>query len=349
MLIPGGRLVRLCSTCLCLGPLLVSSGCATKTISSEYYKSRQTADLEVPPALIAPKEDRGMAIPEVSGSGTATLSTFAGDCKAKPTLDVLPAQDDIKILRDGTHAWLLAKGSPSLLWPWVREFWLTKGFDIELESPRQGIMETGWLEYADIAEGPKKKDHYRARLEYGVQSGVTEIHLAQEGLIQSKDKQGGWIPRDIDRELEIEMLKRLAIYLGANKSQIDQAQAERQKQQGEVVRDTDGQVLLLLEGDRTTAWPRLKHALDRLMSQHELVPGSTDRYRIIKNKATKQTSSATGWIDSLVPTFKSSSTSYIMQLTSQENNVLVRLLDDAGHPRNDEAAFSILSEIANAL
>lgn len=349
MLIPGGRLARLCGACLCFGTLLISAGCATKTISSEYYKSRQTADLEVPPALIAPKEDRGMAIPDVSGGGTATLSTFAGDCKAKPVLDVLPAQDDIKIMRDGTHAWLLAKGSPSLLWPWVREFWLTKGFDIELESPRQGIMETGWLEYADIADGPKKKDHYRARLEYGVQSGITEIHLAQEGLIQSKGKQGDWTPRAIDRELEIEMLKRLAIYLGANKSQIDQAQGEKQRQQGEVVRDTDGQVQLLLEGDRTVAWPRLKHALDRLMSQAELVPGSTDRYRVTKNNATQKTSSTTGWIDALIPTIKSTPTSYIMQLNGKEHNVLVMLLTDAGHPRNDEAAYAILSEIANAL
>lgn len=249
------------------------------------YKSAQKAPtLEVPPDLVAPTADNRYAIPDTQGDGTATLSTYSEERKATPAASttLLPKEDKVRIERAGSERWLVVQATPQQVWPVLKDFWQENGFIINMESPATGIMETDWAEnrakipqdvirrtLGKVIDGlysTAERDKFRTRIETGKDG--TEIYISHRGMkevytTEGKD-QTKWEPRQPDPELEAEMLRRLMLRFGVEKSRAAALLTQQQQpEQARIVQDAGAPVLEMDEGfDR--AWRRVGLALDRV-------------------------------------------------------------------------------------
>jgi outer membrane protein assembly factor BamC len=264
---------------------LAASGCGMVESKKIDYKSAgKLPTLEVPPDLTAPTGDNRYAIPDTEGSGTATLSTYSKERKETPAASttLLPAQDKVRIERAGSQRWLVVQATPQEVWPVIKDFWQEAGFIVNLESPETGVLETDWAEnranipqdairrtLGKVLDGlysTPERDKFRTRIEAGKDG--TEIYISHRGMMEvyateGKDKTV-WQPRPADPELEAEMLRRLMVRFGVEKSRAETLLAKQQTpEQARIVREAGAPVLEMDENfDR--AWRRVGLALDRV-------------------------------------------------------------------------------------
>lgn len=261
------------------------------------YKSSKTAPpLEVPPDLSSATLNDKMVVPSLA-HGSATYSAYAsGSQVASAGVNgVLPKLNGVHVERAGSERWLVVDLPPGVVWPKVRDFWLSQGFLIEMEDPSIGIMETDWAEKrAKFDGGPVSnffnklssqlygsttRDRYRTRLERGTKSGSTEVYVSHRGaeyvstgnVSRSLDATGNeevyvWQPRPSDPELEAEMLNRLIITFGIKKEAATTlvAEAAEKPPRANIVRDGEGSNVLDLQDSFSRAWRRTGLALDRV-------------------------------------------------------------------------------------
>jgi len=261
------------------------SGCGIVESKKIDYKSAgKLPTLEVPPDLVAPTADNRYAIPDSQGSGTATLSAYSQERKATPSSaqTLLPTEEKAHIERAGSQRWLVVHATPQQVWPVIKDFWQENGFIINMESPETGIIETDWAENRakipqdvirrtigkvfDSLYSTAERDKFRTRIETG--KNGTEIYISHRGMkevyaTEAQDKTV-WEPRQPDPELEAEMLRRLMLRLGVEKSRVDAQLAKQQApEMARIVKEASAPVLEMDEGfDR--AWRRVGLALDRV-------------------------------------------------------------------------------------
>jgi outer membrane protein assembly factor BamC len=262
------------------------SGCGIVESKKIDYKSAgKLPTLEVPPDLVAPTADSRYAIPDSQGSGSATLSAYSQERKATPSSaqTLLPTEEKAHIGRAGNERWLVVKATPQQVWPVLKDFWQENGFIINKESPETGIMETDWAEnrakipqdvirrtLGKVLDGlysTAERDKFRTRIETGTDGG-TEIYISHRGMkevyaTEGKDKTV-WEPRAPDPGLEAEMLRRLMLRFGVEKSRADAMLARQQTpEMARIIQQAGAPVLEMDEGfDR--AWRRVGLALDRV-------------------------------------------------------------------------------------
>jgi len=261
------------------------SGCGIVESKKIDYKSAgKLPTLEVPPDLVAPTADNRYAIPDSQGSGTATLSAYSQERKATPSSaqTLLPTEEKAHIERAGSQRWLVVQATPQQVWPVIKDFWQENGFIINMESPETGIIETDWAENRakipqdvirrtigkvfDSLYSTAERDKFRTRIETG--KNGTEIYISHRGMkevyaTEAQDKTV-WEPRQPDPELEAEMLRRLMLRFGVEKSRVDAQLAKQQApEMARIVKEASAPVLEMDEGfDR--AWRRVGLALDRV-------------------------------------------------------------------------------------
>ena len=261
------------------------SGCGIVESKKIDYKSAgKLPTLEVPPDLVAPTADNRYAIPDSQGSGAATLSAYSQERKATPSSaqTLLPTEEKAHIERAGSQRWLVVQATPQQVWPVIKDFWQENGFIINMESPETGIIETDWAENRakipqdvirrtigkvfDSLYSTAERDKFRTRIETG--KNGTEIYISHRGMkevyaTEAQDKTV-WEPRQPDPELEAEMLRRLMLRFGVEKSRVDAQLAKQQApEMARIVKEASAPVLEMDEGfDR--AWRRVGLALDRV-------------------------------------------------------------------------------------
>ena len=249
------------------------------------YKSAQNAPtLEVPPDLVAPTADNRYAIPDTQGDGTATLSTYSQERKATPAASttLLPAEDKVRIERAGSERWLVVQATPQQVWPVLKDFWQENGFIINMESPATGIMETDWAEnrakipqdiirrtLGKVIDGlysTAERDKFRTRIETGKDG--TEIYISHRGMKEVYTTEGQdqtkWEPRQPDPGLEAEMLRRLMLRFGVEKSRADAVLAQQQTPERARIVQAGGAPVLEVDDGFDRAWRRVGLALDRV-------------------------------------------------------------------------------------
>lgn len=235
--------------------LIMLSGCSNYSASHEYYKARPEAKLEIPPGLDRPIEKQDMALPE-SSTRSATYSNYSGDCKQDPAVLHMVSLQHLEIKREGNFVWLHANANPDQLWGPSREFLEQKGFSLSMDDDDLGLLETAWFEYQE--DGQTLRDKYRLRFEFGKAPGSSEIYLSlrSEALLENQ-----WQAREVDPELEIEMLKRLARHLGSEEvafSEIQTADTEVSLHQ----RGKEGGLSLVINHDFAETWRRVIKAIE---------------------------------------------------------------------------------------
>lgn len=268
------------------GVVLALGACASKEKSDadkkiDYGKAVTGKGLEVPPDLTAITPNERMVVP---GGSAARGGTVGGTSSA-----VMPLVENARIERSGNQRWLVVKGTPELLWPRVRDFFLQNGMVLVIENSQTGIMETDWVEnYANVGSSYQRllakylgtilssgtQDKWRARMERGQEPGTTEIYLTFRGMKQvpktgtTGETQGFiWQPRSPEPELEAEMLRLMLVHLGVEPGKAGQIAAGAGAggaDRAALTRNAEGlPVLNVNEGfDRT--WQRLGASLDRI-------------------------------------------------------------------------------------
>jgi len=147
---------------------------------------------------------------------------------------------DMRIERSGQQRWLVVPTAPEQLWPQLRAFWESRGFQIAMEDAKAGVIETGWAENRgklpdDVVRNllgrlagnlfdTGERDQFRTRLERSELSGkpVTEVFISHRGIEEAvvsptgarDDNSTRWRLRPSDPQLEAEMLSRLMVSLG---------------------------------------------------------------------------------------------------------------------------------------
>ncbi|MBL3527723.1 MAG: outer membrane protein assembly factor BamC [gamma proteobacterium endosymbiont of Lamellibrachia anaximandri] len=263
---------------------------------TEYRNQREMVDnLEVPPDLSRSAINDALSVPEAGAAGSASYSEYTtnrqGGGATTPRLagsTVLPQVKDIEVKRDGDQRWLLINATPDDVWPRVVEFWRQNGLLLVEQDPTVGIMRTDWLESrADVKQGTitelfrkvldsvyssATRDQFRVRLEEGEKTGTTELYLTHRGLEEKLvEKVGGdadttyWTPRPNDPGVEVEMLRRLMVYLGVSGENAEQALArkEERKARSELVKSANEAYLIINEGF-ARGWRLTGVALDRV-------------------------------------------------------------------------------------
>jgi outer membrane protein assembly factor BamC len=168
-----------------------------------------------------------------ANAGTAPVIDPAAAAQLTPAgLSVAPAATNAHIERDGNFRWLAVDASPELVYTTLKSLWINLGYKIDVDEPLIGIVETNWAEVHPemdedvIRNGLHKafgafdsngvRNRFRARIERTA-SNSTEVfitHRTMEEVLQGVYKDSSkWQMRPADPELEVEMLRRLAVRL----------------------------------------------------------------------------------------------------------------------------------------
>ena len=257
----------------------------------DYKSAGKLPTLEVPPDLTRPGRDERYAMPDANPSGTATFSQYNAErqgARSTASSAVLPTAENMRVVRDGTHRYLLVGEQPDKLWPVVREFWQENGFLLTVDMPDAGVMETDWAE--NRAKLPQdairnalgklleqvystgERDKFRTRLERSPDGKSTEIFISHRGMVEQLTGRSGqydssmWQPRPPDPELEAEFLSRLMVKLGAEdqRSRAQLAARGSREERAKLVTATGGASALDVNEPFDRAWRRVGLALDRV-------------------------------------------------------------------------------------
>jgi outer membrane protein assembly factor BamC len=186
--------------------------------------------LEVPPDLT---QLASSARFQQSGS-SVSASSYGAATNAAPLKPVVAprALGTASLERLGNERWLASSLPPDQLWPQLQTFWKEAGFNLVLDQPVVGIMETDWTEnraklpqdgvrrflgkFFDSFYSTGERDKYRLRVERTA-AGGSEVYLTHKGMEEvyssaAKDNTT-WQARPNDPQLEAELLQRLLIKL----------------------------------------------------------------------------------------------------------------------------------------
>ena len=174
--------------------------------------------------------------PDLSRAGIRDAYPVPGARSAGRAADsVLAEVPDMRIERDGQVRWLVVEVAPQDLWQVLRDFWRAQGFELAVDDPEVGVMETGWAgksvdlpvggvrglfeRFKRVAYTYKVRDRFRTRIERSDEDGSIAVYVAHRGAHEVvRGDSYAWEPRPTDPGLEAEMLGRLMHHLGRSES-----------------------------------------------------------------------------------------------------------------------------------
>ncbi len=236
------------------------------TGEEEYTASGSVEALKVPPEMSPPDTSQKLIIPDL---GVSARSTGRGTQAA-----VLPEFLEMKVRREGTVRWLEIGAAPVAVWPHLREFWEQQGFELVLEQPTLGILETEWRNVVQsVGEEDShrhftaKREKFRARMEREP-SGYANLFVARQSMEVAglnAEKKVVWKTSVPDPNKEAEMLVRIMEHLGVSRME-GVATLEEEEVVGTVQLDIEnigGVPVLVVEDDFSSVWRQVGAALER--------------------------------------------------------------------------------------
>lgn len=364
-----------------LSVTLLGSGCSSlsNALSGDKidYRSSgsQSVRLDVPPDLsqLAGQSRFTQVTPAIvtaSSMGQQTPGAASTGNQVAPK-----AVGDIRLERQGQTRWLVVNQSPEQVYEKVRAFWSSVGFELVIDQPAAGLMETNWNENrAKLSEGGVRgllgsvldrlydtgeRDQFRTRLERTAQG--TEVYVTHRGLEEvfegDRKERTTWRGRPSDANLEAEMLARMMVALGGTKEQADQARDEAAKQQP-TAQPASG-ALAVLNADATSltlrsepdlAWRRVGLALDRGGFTVEGRDRASSSYEV-RLSVNDPAAAQPGFFSRLFGRGNKEETlaRYRVKLQTQGRETLVSVLSEAGQPVNNDTTRLIAKRLVDEL
>lgn len=253
------------------------AGCSVlEETKVDYQSAKRGNTLEVPPDLTQISRDGRYDV----GTGAVSATGFKTTQQQNAQVPAAANQaGDVRMERAGNQRWLVVNRPPEALWDPLRQFWTDAGFNLQVDQPDLGIMETDWAENRsnipqdvirrtlgrvfDSLYDSGLRDRFRTRVERNAQ-GQTEIFVSHRGMEEvystaNKDRTV-WQPRAANVELETEFLRRLMLRLGASEAQV---QAEANRPANAQASSANGVPVVLVKDDMERTWRRVGLALDR--------------------------------------------------------------------------------------
>ena len=202
-----------------IGCALVVSGCDTlfgpegyfRDRGDDYLKAEAVEPIRLPPDVNSESIGQLFVIPPIADANAAVAGEFV--VPRPMTLDAADKQrNEVKIQKLGERRWITVNAAPSTVWPRVRAFISSRGLNLAVMDPSMGILETDWL---SIKEDPANKDRYRIRLEPGLRTDSTEIHILQLTVSQVVPGAGqvNWPSKSVNPTREEWMVNELSSFL----------------------------------------------------------------------------------------------------------------------------------------
>ncbi len=174
---------------------------------TEYKKSEPLPDLEVPPDLTTDAQNDPLAIPDEEAT---TLSEFERQKNLRRGGSVSGA-GGVDALAD--EQWLSVPGNTVEIWPKLREFWIAKGYSMELDDAELGVLETSWLETG--SEGITTfRDRFKIISEPGENPGNTVLFITNERQEKTVtgDNDAEWVAIGKNSDLEKQIAGELNLH-----------------------------------------------------------------------------------------------------------------------------------------
>jgi outer membrane protein assembly factor BamC len=347
--------------------------------SVEYKREKQAErNLEVPPDLTSDRINDRMSVPDSFGGVSTTYSEYLTDRKLRgadggaqrvASGNVLPRISDVEVRRDGEARWLLINAPVEDVWQKVISFWQENGILLAEQDPTVGVMRTSWIENrANISRDfitdtirraldglyeTGLRDQFRVRLERASQ-GRAELYLTHYGM-EEQVVQGAegevantiWVPRERDPGLEVEMLNRLMVYMGAADERTRARLAARgseQAKRSQLLNTRDG-TQLLIDDSFSRSWRLVGLALDRVGFAVEDRDRSSGIYYVRYNDPSRQDEEK-GWLSGLA--FWSDDDvdkirRYQVKIGTSDEQTVVLVADEQGERDNSPTAIRILT------
>lgn len=346
---------------------LILAACSGGSSNSriDYTEAKPLPALEVPPDLTAPANTGVDNIPQVEGEEEGFVTDASGQ-------RVLSRPEGIHIEHDGSERWLRIDTPASALWPKLREFWQSIGLGLVADQPEIGIMETDWAEnHADAPKGylaslvqkvfknayeAGTRDKYRLRAEPN-KDGSTDIFITHYGLKQvvAGENEAGiettWEVRPSDPELANEVMNRLVLFLGGDKTTA-KAVLAKQEEQAPPRATLQGENVLVSEGFSRT-WRRTGIALDKLGLVVDDRNRSEGIYYISKIDLLKGVEKEGGnWFSSLFSSEEEKKKDTLkrqIQVQGDEQQTRITVLDNNGAPDHSKIGQKILQRLQEEL
>ncbi|MBV1777104.1 outer membrane protein assembly factor BamC [Burkholderiaceae bacterium DAT-1] len=222
---------------------MFAAGCAhipfvTKSESdadkNSYRQSRESLNqkrLDIPPELTAPESRTAFDIPGVTSkqlSAEGKKAMEAGTVSAKFT--------KVSLQSDGAQRWLVVDASVEQVWGQVRQFMLDKGFELTVDNPVAGLLETNFAHRKSaVPDGMFRSaitrvfgnaystdfvDQYRVRVERSADDKRTEVFISHSAMKEAElgsleNSNVRWMAVPNDPEYSAFMLKQLLVRIGA--------------------------------------------------------------------------------------------------------------------------------------
>lgn len=243
---------------------LFLNGCIFRDRSEDYQRSGSIEPISVPEELNAAPMEPLYPIPSVQRVDDAFYDIDT-DGFVIPRPEPMSAEREaakVKIQKVGDRRWVLAEAPTSQVWPLAQSYLSSIGIDVAHSAPATGLIETDWVTFKAQAEQPSQ---FRVRIEKGVGSDTTEIHVLQRQSTAGAKASGEWPEESDDPEREAWLLEGLANSVAGN---IDNnaasllGQSVGGKVKAELFMDGE-EPALRLRLDRDRAWATLAHALNK--------------------------------------------------------------------------------------
>ena len=243
-----------------------------KDDSASYKDSTSIAMLEIPPSLDNPDYNDALKVPKsIDASGQILEMTEA---------PVLPTYIDMTIIKQGNARWLEIQTDPVSLWPYLSQFWISQGYEIKIDEPINGILETNWKKYEINFNSETKliknedfnynasKEKFRVRVEREP-NGFSNIYLSNQ-IMEADDVVNGnkilWKKKNSDILREAEMLVRIMEFLGTSREgaieSLNNSEKNNEKLYIDLI-DFNGIPAILIKDSFSKLWREIGLSLDR--------------------------------------------------------------------------------------
>ena len=248
-----------------------------------YEATSELDDLTVPPGLDKPDTVENSTLPELQRS-IKTYSSYEEKSSVKPVTRYAHDYEGMRFVRSGSLYWLEINSPGEEIWDDVRSFFIQLGFEIKIEQPNLGYMETDWLEndvevptnfisqMLSVLYSAELVDKYRIRLEWDAEKNVSRLFINHQGLKEIEDEEPDnisavttkWVIRPSDPDLEVEMLMRFMAFRGLEIKVAEQAVTSTKVTKITELTEQDDRLSLTINEPFARAWRHIGIALDRL-------------------------------------------------------------------------------------
>ena len=262
---------------------LALTACAMQTVTDifvaekdDYLKANTVNALEIPEDLDGSNIQDEWTIPAIPDQPAARVYP-----QGAPKPITIVGENDpttIRIKKLGDRRWMVLQRNPDTVWPLVRQFLTYYGLEVAAESPDDGQITTGPIEYSSpnyVPEfqeilGPTQPlmtdgDYLVFRIEQGIRRGTSEIHMRYLKPDQQLNPEM-WITGSPETgDLEGLLLTAIAEFDVSAVSESTFSSVARQivtQPKAAVLRDDEGHPILMINIDFDRAWASISKALE---------------------------------------------------------------------------------------